>query len=212
MHTAIQHLTKDSLCLVIDDFHYIPDDDRAACVRTLKGAVFNGLKVVLLSTPHRAFEAIKAEAEVTGRFRHVTVPIWEPGDLKKIATVGFDALHVACPPQIIETFAREQQGSPLLMQQFCWSVCYNSGIEGKKIFSQKIDTNFPVENIFNEVAKNSGLPIYEKLSKGPQSRTDRIMRPLINGGATDIYHAILLAIAVTGPKEQLSYDEIRSSS
>ena len=37
------------------------------------------------------------------------------------------------------------------------------------------------------------------------------MRPLVNGGATDIYHAILLAIAVTGPKEQLSYDEIRSS-
>ena len=37
------------------------------------------------------------------------------------------------------------------------------------------------------------------------------MRPLINGGAVDIYHAILLAIAVTGPKEQLSYDEIRSS-
>src|SRR5437016_3829704 len=85
MHTALEHMIEHSLCLVIDDFHYIPEEDRAACVRTLKGAVFNGLKVVLLSTPHRAFEAIKAEAEVTGRFRHVTVPVWELDDLKKIA-------------------------------------------------------------------------------------------------------------------------------
>ena len=211
MHTAIEHLTRHSLCLVIDDFHYIPDKDRAACVRTLKGAVFNGLKVVLLSTPHRAFEAIKAEAEVTGRFRHVTVPIWQLNDLKKIAEVGFAALNVSCPAQISNVFAREAQESPLLMQQFCWTICYDSKIEEKKFLQQKIDSNFSVENILNEIAKDSGFPIYEKLARGPQTRTDRIKRPLIDGGAADIYSAILLAIAVTGPKERLSYDEIRSS-
>jgi hypothetical protein len=37
------------------------------------------------------------------------------------------------------------------------------------------------------------------------------MRPLKNGDAVDIYQAILMAIAVTGPKEKLSYDQIRSS-
>ena len=157
MHTAIQHLTQHSLCLVIDDFHYIPDDDRSGIVRTLKGAVFNGLKVVLLSTPHRAFEAIKAEAEVTGRFRHVTVPIWEPVDLKTIANVGFSALNVACPSEIINVFAREAQASPLLMQQFCWNICYDFKIEHKKLMIQRVDNNFPVEDIFNEIAKDFRL-------------------------------------------------------
>ena len=46
---------------------------------------------------------------------------------------------------------------------------------------------------------------------GPQSRTDRIPRPPIAGGSVDIYQAILLSIAMTGPKSQLSYDQIRAS-
>lgn len=211
MHTALEHLVKNDICLVIDDFHYIPEEARADIIRTLKGAVFNGLRVILLSTPHRAFEAIKAEAEITGRFKHVTMPSWETDDLEKIAETGFNALNVNCDEGIVQKFATEAQGSPLLMQQFCWNICYDSKIEAAATFRTRINPQFPIANIFNEVAHDSGLPTYEKFAKGPQSRTDRLLRPLWNGGEADIYEAILIAIAVTGPKEKLSYDQIRSS-
>jgi len=196
--------------LVVDDFHYIESGSRAGLVRSVKGAVFRGLKVVFLSTPHRAFDTIKAEVEVTGRFKHVTVPTWSEDDLKKIAEIGFNALNVSVDQSIIDTAAAESEASPLLMQRFCWSICYDAEIKETAIL-QKTLTNVELEPIFNEVAEDAGHPIYTKLARGPQSRTDRIPRPLARGGTADIYEAILQAIAATGPKEKLSYDQIRSS-
>ncbi|WP_165322603.1 AAA family ATPase [Rhizorhabdus phycosphaerae] len=211
MSSAIEHLLKNNITLIIDDFHYLTDDVRADVIKSLKGAVFKGLKVVLLSTPYRAFEAIKAEPEVTGRFKHVTVPDWSEADLIEIGQTGFKALNVDCPTAIIELFAKESQGSPLLMQQFCWNLCYDCGIEEANVTKQVVPANFDTDSIFREVASDAGLPVYEKLKKGPQTRTERIPRPLVGGGTADIYQAILLSIAATGPKEKLTYDQIRSS-
>lgn len=210
MHQAIEALLDKKISLVIDYFHYVPDEARASLVRSLKGAVFRGLKVVLLSTPHRAFDAIKAEAEVTGRFKHVTVPHWSTDDLRLIAEIGFEALNIEAERDMIETLANESEGSPLLMQRFCWNLCYDAGIVVTSTFS-KLLVNVDVEAIFNEVANDAGLPTYEKLAKGPQSRTDRIRRPMAGGGTADIYEAILLAVAKTGPKERISYDQIRTN-
>ena len=211
MQVAIDAMLNESICLVIDDFHYLPEDVRASVIRSLKGPVFRGLKVVLLSPPHRAFEAIKAEAEITGRFKHVTVPQWSTEDLALIAASGFKALNATCPDDFTAEFVKEALGSPLLMQQFCWTLCYNAGILETSLLTGRINNTENIEVIFNEVAQDAGLPIYEKLSKGPQSRTERILRPLKNGDDVDIYQALLMAIAATGPLEKLTYDQIRAS-
>ncbi|HST75566.1 MAG TPA: ATP-binding protein, partial [Acetobacteraceae bacterium] len=211
MHSVIDHLSKNNIVLVIDDFHYLPEIARVSAIQSLKGMVFNRLKFVLLSTPHRAFEAIKAETEITGRFKHVTMPIWIESDLRLIATTGFKALNVGCPDKIVDRFCAEAQGSPLLMQQFCWDICYDSHIRERGMFQKGIAETFDVDGLFTEVARDSGLPLFERLSKGPQSRTERIPRPLAAGGSVDIYTAILMAIAATGPRETLNYDQIRTS-
>ena len=210
MHQAIDALVGKGIALVIDDFHYIGEKTRADAIKSLKGAIFKGLKVVLLSTPHRAFEAIKAEAEITGRFKHVEVPPWSVDDLMLIAEIGFKALNVEKTDEVVNNLASESEGSPLLMQRFCWNICYDQKITETLPSVKKLD-NFDIAALFNEVAEDAGLPIFERLAKGPQSRTDRIRRPLIGGSDADIYEAILLAVAMTGPKEKLSYDNIRSS-
>ena len=79
------------------------------------------------------------------------------------------------------------------------------------MFQKGIAETFDVDGLFTEVARDSGLPLFERLSKGPQSRTERIPRPLAAGGSVDIYTAILMAIAATGPRETLNYDQIRTS-
>ncbi|TJV38314.1 MAG: hypothetical protein E5Y02_30035 [Mesorhizobium sp.] len=96
------------------------------------------------------------------------------------------------------------------MQRFCWNICFDADIKETLTLHRDLG-NIDLGPIFNEVAADAGLPIYEKLARGPQSRTDRIPRPLSQGGTADIYQAILLAIAITGPKEKLSYDQIRAS-
>jgi hypothetical protein len=61
------------------------------------------------------------------------------------------------------------------------------------------------------LAKDAGLPIFQRLVAGPQSRKARTKRPLRSGGEADIYEAMLLALAETGPKSSISYEELRTS-
>lgn len=210
---ALDALVADNIILVVDDFHYLAPEVRTTFLRNVKGAVFNGLKVLLLSVTHRAFDAIKAESELTGRFISITLPNWTIDELKQIAVLGFAALNVNCKDTLIEKLAREAQDSPFLMQKFCWEVCFDSGIEhaATLLTRHSIPDDYDAEAMFVRLAQDAGLPIYQKLVAGPQSRKSRTKRPLRRGGEADIYEALLLALAETGPKSSISYDELRSS-
>jgi AAA domain len=199
---ALDALTLEKTILVIDDFHYLSPDTRIAFMRNVKGAVFNGLKVLLLSVTHRAFDAIKAESELTGRFISIVLPNWTLDELKQIPRLGFTALVVAYKDALITQLAQEAQDSPFLMQKFCWEICFDCGIE------------YPATLLTSRIirlARDAGLPIYQKLVAGPQSRKARTKRPLKSGGEADIYEATLIALAETGPKPSVSYDDLRSS-
>ncbi len=99
----------------------------------------------------------------------------------------------------------------MLTQSFCWELCWEQGVHKTSEALYKLPGNVDLAPIFSVLAKDSGLPIYEKLAAGPVSRTPRMDRPLNAGGTVDIYKAILLAVAETGPKKSLTYDEIRAS-
>ncbi|MGE0231981.1 MAG: hypothetical protein AB7O39_15925 [Flavobacteriaceae bacterium] len=209
--SAIDALLRDGIILVIDDFHYIKADLRKSIIRNIKGAVFNGLKIVLLSVTHRAFDAIKDESELTGRFITVSLPDWNDDELRKIPISGFKVLNASCSNEVINHIVKESQRNPFLMQQFCWEICFDNEIEdnltgkGKSI----LDTN-QLKPMYIRLAKDAGLPIYQKLAAGPQSRKERARRPLTGGGDADIYEATLRALAETGPKSTVNYDEIRT--
>jgi len=209
MAAAIRHLTERNVILVVDDFHYIPEGPRLDFLRNIKGAVFNGLKVLLLSVTHRAFDAIKSETELTGRFTAITVPEWKTDDLVKIPETGFSALNVSCSGELVKKLADEAQESPFLIQKFCWEICYDLGVYGRAVQIAKVPSDYPLRELYTRIAHDSGLPIYQKLVAGPQARKERLKRPLRSGADADVYEATLLAIAQSGPKSALSYDEIR---
>lgn len=212
MTSAIETMRDRKITLVIDDFHYLEQDVRTEVMRNVKGAVFSGLKVVLLSVTHRVFDAIKAENELTGRITSVTLPEWEADDLRKIPVIGLKALGAICPPPLLEVLCEECQNNPFLLQKFCWELCFDSDIdEARALRRYTIDESYDSKAMFVRIAKDAGLPIYQKLSAGPQSRKVRAGRPLKSGGEADIYQATLQAIAETGPKQTITYDELRSS-
>jgi hypothetical protein len=212
MSAAITTMVKDRIVLVIDDFHYLEPEARREVMRNIKGGVFSGLKVVLLSVTHRAFDAIEAEGELTGRFVTIKLPHWSLDDLRRIAACGFEALNVSYPPILIDRLCREAQENPFLMQKFCWEICFDLGIERTALLAaHKIPSDYNPEPMFERLAEDAGLPIYQKLAAGPQSRKVRAKRPLKNGEEADIYEVVLLALAETGPKAAVSYEELRAS-
>ncbi len=208
--SATRHLIENDIALIIDDFHYLDDDARQEFLRNVKGSVFAGLHVVLLSVTHRTFDAIKAETELTGRFISVTVPEWSREDLSLIPEKGFTALNINCPKHIIDTLAGECQSSPFLMQKLCWEICYDLSVDLPANKILRIPSQIDLQALYTRIARDSGLPIYERLVGGPQIRKDRMKRPLRVGGDADVYQATLLAIAETGPSPSISYNELRA--
>ena len=90
----IEYYKKENLVLVIDDFHYAPEEKRMQIAQQLKDAIRRGFKAIVVSLPHRADEAIRRNADLSGRLSMINMESWEVNDLKEIAKIGFKKLGV----------------------------------------------------------------------------------------------------------------------
>lgn len=209
---ALRALKDRRVPLVIDDFHYLPRDLQGDLTRVLKPLVFEGVPVIYLAIPHRRYDAIKVEREMNGRVDIVEVPSWDIHELSQIAQLGFPLLNVTPDAAVSTNLADEAQGSPHLMQEFCRSICLKSGIVETSPQPLRINAQFPYDTIFREVAANLGKNIFERLARGPRTRTDRKPRQLRSGRQTDIYRVVLAALAELKPGvETIEYEPLRAS-
>ena len=196
--------------LIIDDFHYIDQNLQMKIIRFLKDLIFNGLKVIIISVPHRAYDVVKVEREMTGRLTQLEISLWKEEELKYIMEKGFSELNVKVSTKMIHMFAKESFGSPHLTQDFCNKFCrMNEIIESNKKEVLELSDPKNMDAFFREIASDTSKTAFERLSIGPRQRTDRKERRFVDGSKGDIYKAILLAIAKTGPKTSLTYEQIR---
>lgn len=119
----IEYYKKENLVLVIDDFHYAPEGKRMQIAQQLKDAIRRGFKAIVVSLPHRADEAIRQNADLSGRLSLINIEPWEVADLKEIAKRGFSKLNLKITDEIAEQIAVESLSSPQLMQYICLNIC-----------------------------------------------------------------------------------------
>lgn len=208
--TALTGLRSAARALVVDDFHYLPRKLQGDLIRALKPLIFDGLPVVIIAIPHRRYDAVKVEKEMTGRIFPVMIPSWAEGELMFIPDTGFPLLQGQISEELSQRLANESIGSPHLMQDFCRAICRVHGIissfEGKSV---DLSTR-QLEDVFRETAETIGRPIFEKLARGPRQRSDRISRKLRSGENVDIYGLVLHALAHLRPVlETLEYEDLR---
>jgi hypothetical protein len=209
---VVRVLREKHTPLIIDDFHYIPRELQGLITRILKPLVFDGVPVIFLAIPHRRFDAIKVEREMNGRVQNVLIPTWSIDELSGIAQLGFPLLSVDPDPVVSIRLAGEAQGSPHLMQEFCKQMCYKSGVTEATSVRRQVNANFAYEEIYKGVAHDLGRNIFDKLARGPRTRTDRKQRLLRSGKQADIYRVVLIALAELRPKvETIEYEPLRSS-
>ena len=120
---ALAGLRAGRKALVIDDFHYLSKDLQGTVVRALKALIFDGIPVGIIAIPHRRYDAMKVEKEMTGRIEPITIPVWELQELRFIPEIGFPKLGYRLAENVIDRFAAESIGSPHLMQDFCRTLC-----------------------------------------------------------------------------------------
>lgn len=210
--TAIRALSEAGLPLIIDDFHYLNRRVQGSVVRALKAPIAQGHPVILLAIPHRRFDAVRVEKEMTGRVEAVPVPTWEQSELNQIATKGFPLLNVEASDDLIALFTAEALGSPHLMQEFCRQICLANNIVETAKGTVKVGGIDRAEDIFRSVAASTSKVVFDRLAQGPRQRSDRKERKLKGGKTGDIYFAVLMAIANLNPGVQtLEYEDIRAS-
>ncbi len=207
---ALDALLNNHVSLLVDDFHYIPQEAQKGIIQALKGAVFKGLTVILLAVPHRAFDPITVEQEVEGRFQHIEIEPWDLDDLILIPERGFAALNIKASNDLNKAICSEGFGNPLLVQEICSELCIKSDVYEWSSQEQNLDEHL-LPAALADIAKSKGFPKYNKLKAGPDARKKRQLRSFKDGTAQDKYSAILTAIANVGPKPRTSYDELRAA-
>lgn len=207
---AITQLSGSDSVIIVDDFHYLDRDLQGSLVRAFKPLVFNGQAVIIIAIPHRKYDAVKVEREMTSRIEPIQAPPWGGSELRQIAEVGFPLLNMDVGSSVIDKFVSESYGSPHLMQEFCRQLCRDCEVD--QTVTNKVKIEVVDDVLFKRVADGTGRVIFEKLAKGPRSRTDRIPRPLKSGGEADIYKVVLLALARLSPgMEKVNYEDLRAS-
>lgn len=207
---ALKGLRESGTPLVIDDFHYLSKELQGSIVRALKPLVFNGIPVVVIAIPHRRYDALKVEREMTGRLAQIEIPPWEDHELAFISKTGFNLLNRFVDGSIENKLVRESIGSPHLMQDFCRTICKHKQLAVASEQEALSLTETELEAVFKDVAETIGRPIFEKLARGPRQRTDRIQRKLKDGTTVDIYVLILHALAHIRPGlVTLEYEDLR---
>jgi len=196
--------------IIIDDFHYVPSAVQLEIVRGTKDLVFEGVGFIVAAVPHRAYDVVRVEKEMTGRVAQLEVGFWNPQDLKRIATAGFAALNVVASDALLQRLVDESFQSPHLMQEFCRQLCSVAGIS--ETCPKPTVINEPEwSSFFAQLAPGTSKAAFDLLARGPRQRSDRKVRHLRDGQQTDIYGAVLRAIAATGPLTELKYEELRSA-
>jgi len=209
---AISSLRDTQKPLIIDDFHYLSRDIQGSVIRALKALISEGLPVVILAIPHKRYDALRVEREMTGRIKQIQVPGWEKDELIKIAKKGFPLLNIEISRKIETRISEEALESPHLMQDFCREICHSKKIQETSKNKVILDEDVKLNDIFIDVAQTTGRTMFEKLKRGPRQRSDRIQRTLKNGAKTDIYGVVLQALANIKPGiETINYEDLRAS-
>ena len=109
----ITDIVDQDKVIVIDDFHYIEKDVQKYIARTIKTELFNGLKAIILTLPHRSDDAIRLNLDLIGRTAFIDITPWPIDELKEIAIKGFALLGSQLPATEVAS----------LRESFYTSIC-----------------------------------------------------------------------------------------
>ena len=204
----IDFYKRENLVLVIDDFHYAPEAKRMQIAQQLKDAIRRGFKAIVVSLPHRADEAIRQNADLSGRLSLINMEPWEVDDLKEIAKIGFQKLGIQIEDEVAGQIAVESLSSPQLMQYICLNIC--TILEMDERDSTHVSREI-LETAYRYTTANFEYgDVVSFMQKGPSTRgKGRNMFQADNGREYDIYELIVRSIAENPPIMKLEFEDVK---
>lgn len=199
----LRYFKETGKVLVLDDFHYAPEEIQYDIACQLKEVIRLGFKAVVISLPYRSDDAIRLNPDLTGRISVIEMEPWTDKELQMIAQKGFMELGISVSFELMERMAMESIHSPQMMQ----AVCLNIGL---------LPLNFSdiTDKIIEESCRFTcaNLPyadVVRILKSGPPTRgQQRLKYDMKDGSKRDIYSVILKILADNPPLIELNLSEL----
>jgi len=204
----IDYFKKKGKVLVLDDFHYAPDEVQLHIAQQLKDAIRKEFKAIVVSLPHRADDAIRKNADLTGRLSLINIEPWENEELEQIAIKGFNKLNINIKEEIAKKIAVESLTSPQLMQYICLSICTLLDTDNSKVDEVPEEI---LDKAFQFTTANfeySDVMKVLKLGPNPRGNKRKLFKTK-SDKEIDIYGLIIEAIATNPPLMGLTLDDIK---
>lgn len=194
--------------MVLDDFHYLTDDLKMYIARVLKTELFNGLKAIIISLPHRTDDAIRHNPDLIGRTTFIEIDPWSMEELTEIGRKGFSLLEYAINERELTLLAKESIASPQLMQENCFNLADRvADSETGNVTTELVQKTFQ-DTVINYSHYDA---ILQKVLRGPaQGRDKRTQYIFKDKTEADIYHLVLKSISIDPPVLSMHMDDIKS--
>lgn len=207
---VIDYFNKKNLVLVLDDFHYAPEELQFEIATQLKDAIRKEFKAIIVSLPHRGDDAIRRNPDLSGRLNLINIEPWQVDELKEIAITGFKALGVVISDELAVDLAEESLTSPQLMQQICFNLAVILNLDNDDTIDQIPDRSV-LEKSYRVTTLNLAFAeVVKKLKSGPETRGQkRKTYRLVTGEEADIYSLVLKAIAENPPSISINLEDLK---
>jgi hypothetical protein len=206
-NAMMEYLINNNKVLVLADFHYIDDELQMYIARILKTELFNGLKAIIISLPHRADDAVRHNPDLIGRTTFIEIAPWSMEELAKIARKGFSLLGYTIDEKNLRLLAQESIASPQLMQENCFNLADRMAMSGYVSVTMEL-----LHKAFHDTVINYSHydAILQKVLRGPaQGRNKRKSYDFKDDIQADIYHLFLKSICVDPPVLSMNITDIR---
>jgi len=203
----MEYLINNNKVLVLADFHYIDDELQMYIARILKTEIFNGLKAIIISLPHRADDAVRHNPDLIGRTTFIEISPWSVDELAEIGRKGFSLLGYTIDEKNLRLLAQESIASPQLMQENCFNLADRMAMSGYVSVTMEL-----LHKAFHDTVINYSHydAIVQKVLRGPaQGRNKRKSYDFKDDIQADIYHLFLKSICVDPPVLSMNITDIR---
>lgn len=206
---VIEYFKGNRKVLVLDDFHYAPESVQLHIAQQLKDAIRREFKAIVVSLPHRSDDAIRKNADLTGRLSLINIQPWSNEELEEIATRGFKKLNIDIANEIAQEIAIESLTSPQLMQYICLSICTLLDIDNLELKEIPKDILQPAYKF--TTANFEYADVVKIIKEGPNPRgNQRKIYKTSDGKTLDIYGLIIESVSGNPPMMGMKIDDIKS--
>jgi hypothetical protein len=168
-------LQKTKYVLVVEDFHYLGDDEKKILFQQWKRFVDSEVTVIILGTTHRAVDIANSNRDLLGSISQIDMGHWAESDLEQICQKGFDHLGVEISALCKKKIATEAVGLPIIVQQICLNLFSSEGI----VETRQIKPGFrpsikDVDASLHQVANQKYTQFesyYNTLFRGPREKS-----------------------------------------